>query len=97
MKAVFIPFNQAYRERLIVLLDKMNIRGFTLWESVQGRGAATGEPHYGSHAWPTLNSSILTIIPDEKADDLLEKIHTLDMETERQGIHAFVWNIEAMA
>ena len=50
MKAVFIPFNQAYRERLIVMLDKMNIRGFTLWENVQGRGTKTGEPHYGSHA-----------------------------------------------
>jgi len=96
MKAVFIPFNQAYRERLIVMLDKMNIRGFTLWESVQGRGTKTGEPHYGSHAWPTLNSSILTVIPDEKVDDLLEKIHAMDVETEKQGIHAFVWDIEKM-
>jgi len=97
MKAVFIPFNQAYRERLIVMLDKMNIRGYTLWEQVQGRGSSrTGEPHYGSHAWPTLNSSILTVIPDEKVDDLLEKIHVMDEETEKQGIHAFVWDVEKM-
>jgi len=96
MKAVFIPFNQAYKERLIVILDKMNIRGFTFWEHVQGRGTKTGEPHYGSHAWPTMNSSILTVIPDEKVDDLLEKINSLDKETEKQGIHAFVWNIEKM-
>ena len=94
MKAVFIPFNQAYRERLITMLDKMNIRGFTMWEHVQGRGTKAGEPHYGSHAWPTMNSSILTVIPDEKVDDLLEKIHALDAKTEQQGIHAFVWNIE---
>jgi len=96
MKAVFIPFNQAYKERLIVILDKMNIRGFTLWEHVQGRGTKKGEPHYGSHAWPTMNSSILTIIPDEKVDDLLEKIHELDMKTEKQGIHAFVWDVGRM-
>ena len=94
MKAVFITFNQAYRERLIVILDKMNIRGFTLWEQVQGRGSKTGEPHYGNHAWPTMNSSILTVVPDEKVDNLLEKIHELDLETEKQGIHAFVWDIE---
>ena len=31
MKAVFIPYNQAYKERLIDILDKMNIRGFTMW------------------------------------------------------------------
>jgi len=96
MKAVFIPFNQAYRERLIVMLDKMNIRGFTLWDPVQGRGSKKGEPHYGSHAWPTLNSSILTIIPDEKVDDLLEKIHALDIATEQQGLHAFVWDVGKM-
>jgi nitrogen regulatory protein PII len=94
MKAVFIPFNQAYEERLIVILDKLNIRGFTLWENVQGRGTKTGEPHYGNHAWPTLNSSILTIIPDERVDGLLEKINALDKETEMLGIHAFVWDVE---
>ena len=94
MKAVFIPFNQAFHERLIVILDRMNIRGYTFWEQVQGRGSNKGEPHYGSHAWPTMNSAIITIIEDEKVDRLLEAIHRLDMETEELGLHAFVWNIE---
>jgi nitrogen regulatory protein PII len=96
MKAVFIPYNQAYSERLITLFDKMNIRGFTLWEDVQGRGSETGEPHYGSHAWPTLNSAILAVVPDEKVTGLLEKIRAMDLETEQLGIHAFVWNVERM-
>jgi nitrogen regulatory protein PII len=96
MKAVFIPYNQAHTERIITILDRMSIRGFTMWEGVQGRGTDKGEPHYGSHAWPTLNSSILTIIPDEKVDALLERLHELDKETEMQGLHAFVWNIEKM-
>jgi len=96
MKAVFIPFNQAYRDRLIVILDKMNIRGFTLWDQVQGRGSKTGEPHYGSHAWPTMNSAIITIIDDEKVDKLLETLHELDMKTEAQGLHAYVLDVEKM-
>ena len=95
MKAVFIPYNQAYKERLIEILDKAHIRGFTMWDQVQGRGSENGEPHYGSHAWPVMNSSILTVIPDDKVDNLLQKIHELDMQTEKQGIHAYVWNIEA--
>ncbi|GHV58830.1 hypothetical protein FACS1894182_11970 [Bacteroidia bacterium] len=94
MKAVFIPYNQAFKDELITILDRMSIRGFTMWDEVQGRGTQKGEPHYGDHAWPTMNSSILTVIPDEKVDELLRKIHDLDMETEQQGIHAFVWNIE---
>jgi nitrogen regulatory protein PII len=96
MKAVFIPYNQAYKDRLITILDKMNIRGFTLWDQVQGRGTGKGNPHYGNHAWPTLNSSILTVVPDDKVDELLARIHEMDMETEMQGIHAFVWKIEKM-
>ena len=96
MKAVFIPFNQAYKERLIEILDRMSIRGFTMWEQVQGRGTERGEPHYGDHAWPTMNSSILAVIPEEKVDVLLDRIHDLDQETEQLGIHAFVWNMEKM-
>lgn len=94
MKAVFIPYNQAFKERLITILDRMNIRGFTMWDQVQGRGSEKGEPHYGDHAWPTMNSAILAIVPAEKIDPLLERIHDLDIETENLGIHAFVWNIE---
>ncbi|MDR0508030.1 MAG: hypothetical protein LBH32_14630 [Dysgonamonadaceae bacterium] len=94
MKAVFIPYNQAYKERLIEILDKMSIRGFTLWEQVQGRGSDQGEPHYGSHAWPTMNSAILTVIPDEKVEELLRKLREIDALTEKQGLHAFVWNVE---
>jgi nitrogen regulatory protein PII len=94
MKTIFIPYNQAYYERLIELFDKMNIRGYTMWETVQGRGSHLGEPHYGNHAWPTLNSAILTVVPDEKVDSLLEKLHALDMKTEAQGLHAYVWNVE---
>jgi hypothetical protein len=94
MKAIFIPFNQALKERLIDLLDRMNIRGFTLWDEVQGRGSRTGEPHYGDHAWPTLNSALLAVVPDDRADALLDRLRALDLDNEMQGLHAFMWNIE---
>jgi hypothetical protein len=94
MKAIFIPFNQALKERLTDLLDRMSIRGFTLWDEVQGRGSYTGEPHYGNHTWPTLNSAMLTILPDDRADDLLAQLQAIDLENEMQGLHAFMWDIE---
>jgi nitrogen regulatory protein PII len=96
MKTVFIAYNQAYKERIIEILDRMSLRGFTMWDPVQGRGTNKGEPHYGNHAWPTLNAAILTVIPDEKVEELLKKLHALDMETEMQGLHAYVWNVEQM-
>lgn len=94
MKAVFITFNQAYYEEIIGLMDHYNLRGFTRWEIVQGRGTKKGEPHYGDHAWPALNSAIIAMVEDEKVDHFLELLHELDQSAEAQGLRAFVWNVE---
>lgn len=89
-----ITFDQAYNERIVELLDRMNCRGFTRWEQVQGRGTKKGEPHYGSHAWPSMCSAIMTVVDDYKVRLLLDKLHEMDQETEMLGLRAFVWNVE---
>ena len=94
MKAVFISFNQAYYDDILSIMDHNNIRGFTYWESIQGRGSETGEPHYGSHAWPTMNSAIMAVVDDSKVDTFLALLHRLDKQTEALGLRAFVWNVE---
>ena len=68
MKAVFIAYNQANTERIDYLLDKLEIRGFTQWVDVNGRGTETGNPQLGTHTWPEKNSAVLTIVPDEKVE-----------------------------
>ena len=78
MKSVLITFDQAYYERIMALLDRLNCRGFTYLEKVQGRGSKTGDPHFGSHAWPSMCSAM----------------HKMDLQTEQLGLRAFVWNIE---
>lgn len=94
MKSVFITFDQAHYENILAILDRLNCRGFTYFQQVQGRGSKTGEPHYGSHAWPSMCSAIITIVPEERVELLLSKLNELDMEAERLGLRAFVWNIE---
>jgi nitrogen regulatory protein PII len=94
MKSVFISYNQAFTERVEYMLDKLEIRGFTQWENVHGRGTNTGYPHMGTHTWPEINSAVLTVIDNEKVDILLEKVQKLNAENEEVGIRAFVWNIE---
>lgn len=94
MKSVLITFDQAYYEQIISLLDRLNCRGFTYWDKVQGRGSKTGDPHYGSHAWPSMCSSILTVVEDVKVDPLLDALHKMDLATEQLGLRAFVWDIE---
>ena len=94
MKSVFITFDQAFYERILALLDRQNCRGFSYWQQLQGRGSVKGEPHYGSHAWPSMCSAIMTVVDDTKVEPLLDALHKMDKETEQLGLRAFVWNIE---
>jgi hypothetical protein len=94
MKSIFITFDQAYYDQILLVLSTNHVRGFTGWEAVIGRGSKTGEPHYGTHAWPSLNTSIITVVEDEKVKRILDDLRTLDGTSERMGIRAFVWNIE---
>lgn len=94
MKAIFIAFDQAYYESIVEALNRNGCRGFTAWEQVQGRGSKTGVPHYGSHAWPSMASSILTMVDDDKVDAVLRMLHEMDLATPKLGLRAFVWAVE---
>ncbi|MDO4216876.1 MAG: P-II family nitrogen regulator [Bacteroidales bacterium] len=96
MKSVMIIFNQANTERIEYLLDQMNIRGFSLWENVQGRGSKNGEPHRGTHTWPEMNNAVMTVVDDEKVQELLDNIRRLDLRNPEVGVRAFVWTVEQM-
>ena len=45
MKAVFISYNQTLTERVLYMLEKLEIRGYTRWKDVSGKGSIDGEPH----------------------------------------------------
>ncbi|MBQ9436133.1 MAG: hypothetical protein IJU33_08420 [Bacteroidales bacterium] len=96
MKAVFISFYQAFYNDMLDILDKLEIRGFTYWPEVQGRGSVDGEPHYGTHAWPTLNAAILTFVADDKVKPLMEAVHQLDETAPQQGLRAFILQAEEL-
>jgi nitrogen regulatory protein PII len=96
MKAVMIIYNQAHTEKIEYMLDKLGIKGYSLWENVQGRGSSTGDPHLGTHAWPEINKSVLAIIEDDLVDTVLDKVKRIDVINEEVGIRAFVWDILKM-
>ena len=96
MKSVMIVFNQANTGRVEYMLDVLGVRGFTFFEQVQGRGTNGGEPRRGTHAWPEMNSAVMTVVEDDKVDELLLTVRKLDMCNKEVGVRAFVWNIEKM-
>ena len=93
MQAIFISYNQALTDRVMEILDRNGVRGFTRWGLTEGRGSKDGEPHYGSHAWPAMNASILAVTDEQKVKAVLEDLREMDTETKMQGSRAFVWNV----
>ncbi|MBR0045848.1 MAG: hypothetical protein IJP75_03060 [Bacteroidaceae bacterium] len=94
MKTVFIAYDQAHQENVIEALNDTNVRGYTFFEQVGGRGTKGGDPHLGSHAWPSMNSSILTVVEDEQVQPLLKRLQKLDDDNPMLGLRAFVWAVE---
>lgn len=103
MKAVFISYNQALTDRLAYMFDQLQIKGYTKFPLVYGQGThfgeevegvKEGEPRMGTHAWPEMNSAVLTIVEDHKVPLILKYVSNLDHVNLQNGIRAFVWNIE---
>lgn len=94
MKALFVSYDQAHHDAVIAILNSTMQRGFTCFEQTQGRGTNDGEPHYGSHAWPGMNSSILAMCEDERIPMLLDRLKKLDAERPMLGLRAFVLPVE---
>lgn len=96
MKAVMIVYNHGITEEVDEALQSLNIKGFTRFLNVHGQGSQKGEPHLGTHIWPSQNAVVLTVIKDELVDPLLEKVKEINKEAEEQGIHAFVFPVVQM-
>lgn len=91
-----IVFNQANTERVEYMLDVLGIRGWSFFEQVQGQGSVNGDPRRGTHAWPEMNSAVITVVEDDKVPTLLESVQKLDARNPEVGVKAFSWKIEEM-
>ena len=96
MKAVFVACNQSMYDAVMDIMKEMGIRGFTGWEELMGCGTNDGEPHLGSHAWPTMNSALISVMEDDKATAFLARLKKLDTDNDLQGLRAFAWPVTEM-
>ena len=94
MKAILITYNQAYSEERAAILNEHGVKGYTEWNEIKGHGSETGDPHLGTHAWPTLNNAMITVVPDEAVEGILQTLHERDLKAPDLGLRAFVWSIE---
>ena len=96
MKAILVTYNQAYYDEIAKVLNDNGVKGFTEWNEIKGHGSETGEPHMGTHAWPTLNNAIISIVPDSAVDGILKQLKEKDRKAPELGLRAFFWTVEGM-
>ena len=85
--------NQSMYDAVMDIMNDMELRGFTGWEELIGRGSKDGEPHLGNHAWPTMNSALISVMEDDKAAEFLKRLKQLDEDNDKQGLRAFAWSV----
>lgn len=96
MKAILITYNQAYYDDIAKVLNTYGVKGYTEWDEIKGHGSDTGEPHLGTHAWPTLNNAVITVVDDDRVEGILQDLRARDQKAPELGLRAFVWSIEKM-
>ena len=94
MNTLFISYVQALQENVMEALNDSNVRGYTILEQAGGCGTKGGDPHLGTHAWPSMNSAILSVMEDAKVEPLLKRLKRCDEDNPMLGLRAFVWNCE---
>ena len=94
MKTVLIAYDQAHQVNVMEALNDTNARGYTILEQAGGRGTKGGDPHLGTHAWPSMNSAIITVVEDAQVGPLLKRLKRYDDDNPMLGLRAFVWNCE---
>ena len=94
MKAIFIAYNQAYNQEIVELLEGLGQRGYTVWQEIGGRGSVDGEPHLGSHAWPTQNQALFSVMEDALASRVMAALRETDEANRDLGLRAYVLPVE---
>ena len=94
MKAIFVVYNQAYNQEIVEMLEGLGQRGYTVWQEIGGRGSVDGEPHWGSHAWPTQNHALLSVMDDALASRVMAALRETDAANRDLGLRAYVLPVE---
>ena len=93
MKLVLICYNEAIDQEVLQALDSANVEGYTKWTKVLGKGKASG-PHLYSHIWPKANNVVATVVSEQTAALIFDRVRKMREKLASEGVKAFMWEIE---
>lgn len=93
MKAVLIVHNAAIGEEVSEILETVGIECYTKFPNILGKGQLS-EPHLNTDVWPAINCGTLVVTDQNKAKELMDKVRHMRTELGKEGVKAFMWEIE---
>ncbi len=83
MKMLLIVFRDSLEEEIHGLLKELSVNAFTELHKVGGTGETGAAFH--SFAWPGMNALVLTALPEDQADRVVEGLKGFrDQRTQQQ-------------
>jgi hypothetical protein len=96
MKAVLIFHNAAMDAAVERVMAEAGIASFSRFPGTLGRGKLS-EPHLGIEVWPEVNNTTMVVADEAQVRALMDKVRQMRSGPQgREGIKAFMWNIEDM-
>ena len=93
LKMVIIAYNEAIDMEVMEMMEKCNLKNYTKVMGVFGRGENSGT-HLGNDIWPGRNNLLYVAAPENAAKQLVSAVKELRVKLGKEGIKAFVWNLD---
>ena len=93
MKLIMICYNEAIDDEITELIQQADVKGYTKWTKVQGKGKTSG-PHLITPIWPKANNAIAIAVEEDVAKIILEKVRDMKAKIGTAGLKAFMWEID---
>jgi len=93
MKMVLVSYNEAIESEVMEVLTECGLKNYTKITGVFGRGESSGT-HLGSDIWPGRNNIFYIACEEQEAKKLVSCVKELRKSLSKEGIKAFVWNLE---
>lgn len=93
MKMVMIAYNEAVDMEVMEVLEHCGLKNYTKIMAAYGKGTTSGT-HLGNDIWPGRNNILYVACSEKEAEELISCVKELRKKLGKEGIKAFVWNLE---
>ncbi len=93
MQMVMISYNEAIDDEVMETLESCALKNYTKIVGTFGKGITSGT-HLGDDIWPGRNNILYIACEEKPAQQLLSCIKELRKQLGKEGVKAFIWNLE---